>query len=238
VLTVLCWLWPQPGGRTQFNAGHVNTWARMVRRNLSMPHRLACVTNIPEDIDSSISIIAPPDDFDDVRIPTWGPKRPQCLRRLTMFRPDAAAIFGDRFACMDLDCVIGGSLDPLFGRPEEFVMCRGTAAKRPYNGSLLMMTAGARPQVYTQFSQTKAIIAGAKFVGSDQAWIAYILGGNEARWSEADGVAFYGANNDQKHPDCRVMFFPGSMKPWHVDGAHPQGRWISRHYRQEAREAA
>jgi hypothetical protein len=51
-----------------------------------------------------------------------------------MFRSDAADIFGDRFVSMDLDCVVGRSLDPLFDRPDDLVLFKGTSIDRPYNG--------------------------------------------------------------------------------------------------------
>jgi hypothetical protein len=237
MLTVITWLWQQPTGRTKFTAKHVNTWAAMVRRHLTLPHEIACVTDM-QGIDPSIRIIQPPHEFENISLPTWGPKRPQCLRRISMFRPDAADIFGERFVSMDLDCVIGGCLDPMFDRPEDFIMCRGTSDARPYNGSMLMMTAGARPDVYTDLTPSRAIAAGREYLGSDQAWISYVLGRGEATWTQDDGVSFYEIQHDRVHPDCRVMFFPGHLKPWHLSGPQPQELWITSNYRVDTREAA
>lgn len=217
MLTVLTWWWRQPNGRTKYTAEHVNIWASMVRRNLTLPHRIACVTAHPEGIDPSVQIITPTGEFEDVRLPTWGEKMPQCLRRIAMFRPDAAAIFGERFVSMDLDCVIYDSLDPLFDSREDFVMYRGTAANRPYNGSMLMMTAGCRSKVYTEFDPTAAAQASRDYIGSDQAWISHVLGPGEATWSIGDGV--YWQTKRGRQPgfvEPRVIFFPGPMKPWDV----------------------
>lgn len=210
-LRLITWLWRQPGGRTNYQPWHVRCWADSVRRHLTIPHTLAVVTDVPGDY-GDIEVIAPPRDFEDVRIPTWGPHMPQCLRRLAMFRPDAAAIFGERFVSMDLDAVISGSLDPLFDRDEDFVMYRGTNAARPYNGSLLMMTAGARPQVYTQFTPEGAAAAGREFIGSDQAWISHVLGAVEAVWGATDGVHAWGSRLNVGEP--RVTFFLQPEKPW------------------------
>src|SRR3546814_18283214 len=88
----------------------------MVSRNLSMPHRIACVTDMPEGIDRSVEIITPPGEFLDISNPRWSNGRPQCYRRLSMFRRDAGAIFGERFVSMDLDVVVGGPLAPLLYR--------------------------------------------------------------------------------------------------------------------------
>jgi hypothetical protein len=203
----------------------------MVRANLAMPHRIACVTDFPDGIDPSIDIIQPPRDFEEVRIPTWNDKKPQCLRRIAMFRPDAARIFGERFVCMDLDCVIAGSLDPLFDVPDDFKMMIGTAPKlRPYNGSMLLMTAGARPQVYTEFTPERATLAGKHFLGSDQAWIAFSLGWGEKTWDERDGAVWFSPRYSMQPPDCRVMFFPGAIKPWNTAGHRKLDHWVRRQY--------
>src|SRR5690606_21370276 len=101
--------WNQPGGRATYTPHHVMIWADMVRRNLTVPHRLSVVTDVPGDY-GDLHVITPPRDFESVRIPTWDEDKPQCLRRLAMFAPDAAARFGERFVSMDMDCVISGSL--------------------------------------------------------------------------------------------------------------------------------
>lgn len=231
MITVLTWYWRQPNGRASFLPEHVNRWAQMVRKNLDMPHRIACVTDHYEGLDSSIEIIEPPRDFENVRIPTWNEKKPQCLRRISMFAPDAGKTFGDRFVCMDMDCVVTGSLDPLFDVTDDFKMMIGTAPKqRPYNGSMLLMSAGARPQVYTEFTPERATMAGKHFLGSDQAWIAFSLGWGEKTWDERDGAVWFSPRYSMQPPSCRIMFFPGHVKPWNVDGHRPLDRWVKRQY--------
>lgn len=239
MINVLCWYWRQPGGRAEYLPEHVNKWARAVRANLSMPHRVSCVTSTPEGIDSSVNIIKPPTDFENVRIPTWNDKKPQCLRRISMFAPDAAKTFGNRFVCMDLDSVIAGPLDPLFDIEDDFCMMEGTAPKyRPYNGSMMLMTAGARSQVYTDFTPERAVLAGKHFLGSDQAWIAFSLGWGERVWNERDGAIWFSPRYSMAVPKCRVMFFPGNPKPWQVDGSRPLDRWVREHYGHKVMEAA
>lgn len=231
MLRVNTWLWSQPAGRTRYTAEHVNIWADMVDRHLTMEHELACVTNAPEGIDPRVRIIAPPGQFEDVRIPTWdmhaGAQLPQCHRRLAMFAPNAAETFGERFVSMDLDCVVAEPLDPLFDRPDDFVMYRGTSGARPYNGSMVMMTAGARSQVYTEFTPERAAEAGKQFVGSDQAWISHILGWDEPTWGPEHGVVWWGSAKNYEAPEWGLMFFPGTPKPWEL----LSDSWVAQHYR-------
>jgi hypothetical protein len=200
----------------------------MVRRHLIMPHRLAVVTDLADELGDGIEIIKPPRDFEDVRIPTWGPAFPQCLRRLAMFAPNAAETFGSRFVSMDMDCFVSDSLDPLFDCPDDFVMYRGTTNKRPYNGSMLLMTAGARAQVYTDFTPGGAVEAGKRFVGSDQAWISHVLGWGEKTWGPEHGVHLYGSQYNHEAP-ARVTFFPGTPKPWQLQ----DDPLIAEHYRRD-----
>lgn len=235
MLTVASWLWSQPEGRTKFKPEHVWIWADMVRRNLAMPHRLVCVTN-ETDLPPEVERIDPPGEFEDIQ-PNWGPKKPNCFRRLVMFRRDAAKTFGKRFVSMDLDCTIGGPLDPLFNRKEDLVLFKGTADNRPYNGSLMLIKAGCRPHVYEDFTEEGARVSGDKFVGSDQAWLAHSLGWNEATWDERDGVWFFGKRYlaEVKRARPTILFFPGKRKPWEMAPIFP---FIRNNYRIAEKEAA
>lgn len=238
MIRILCWLWRQSEGRTSYTAEHVNIFADMIRRNCSIRFSLACVTDMPEGIDPSVDIIPLPNEFAGIE-PKWGPKKPNCFRRLSLYRRDAAKIFGGkRLASIDLDCVIGGDLGPILSRTEDFVICKGTDHSRPYNGSLQLLTAGCRPQVYEDFDQAGADASGEAFHGSDQAWLAHRLGPNEATWSEADGVHFFRPSWRNKVVP-RVLFFPGPprLKPW-VLAPYKIFPFITNNYRIEAREAA
>lgn len=183
----------------------------MIRRHLTIPHTLAVVTDIEGDY-GDVEVIPPPHDFEDARLPTWKEARPQCLRRLAMFRRDAADLFGaERVLVTDLDLVVCGPLAPLLTGAGDFKITQGTARSRAYNGSMMMLRLGSRPHVYEKFTLAKAIEAGRKHVGSDQAWIAHCLPG-EKTWTPADGVRFWGQH--QAAGDIRVVFFAGEVKPW------------------------
>lgn len=212
---------------------HVRIWAAMIRRNLTLPHTLAVVTDLPGDYGPDVEVIAPPGEFEALRLPSWKEARPQCLRRLVMFRRDAADLFGaDRIVCTDLDLVVCGSLDPVLDIADDFKITRGTAIRRVYNGSLMSLRLGSRPQVYETFNLEKAIEAGYQHVGSDQSWIAHSLPG-EKTWGPEDGVRFWGLHQ-QPIKDARVVFFAGQTKPWTIVGIGNSAE-ISRHYWAPAR---
>lgn len=225
-MLILTWLWHQPNGRAKFTADHVNIWAAMIRRNCTLDFELAVATDMPEGIDPSIRIIDPPDFHAGLEVSRWRSHRPSCFRRLSIYAPNAAEIFGaERICQMDLDLVITGSIDSILDRPEDLVLCAPTSPGNPrfrYNGSMQMLTAGARPHVYEDFSPEAAEAASRQFVGSDQAWLAQTLGTGEALFTEADGVTRWGQSLEG-----RMIFFPGTVKPWNAI-EHPL---VGEHYR-------
>ncbi len=223
-LRILTWLWAQPGGRANFTAQHVNLWAAMIRRHCTLDIELACVTDMAQGIDASIRIIKPPGEWEGLQTAAWKGGRPSCYRRIAMFRPDAARIFGKRFCAMDLDVVISGNIDSILDRPDDLILCAPSSkgARWLYNGSMILMDAGCRPQVYENFSPERAELASRKYVGSDQAWLAYSLGRGEKTWGPDDGVTRWGSAQRGA-----MTFFPGHVKPWDCLA----DQWIRTHYR-------
>lgn len=235
--SIVCWKWkPFPGYRCLFTADHVNVLHGMIARHYPKPHRFILVTDDPAGVDPGIEVIPLWSDFADVPSPHGG-KNPSCYRRLKMFGPEAEALFGKRFVSIDLDCVVTGDLAPIFDRPEDFVMW-GDTNPQPgshYNGSLILLTAGARPQVWDRFdpSTSPQLALKSRCWGSDQGWISYVLGKGETRWSKADGVYSY-RNDLQKAPslptNARLVFFHGEHKPWHERVQQRHGwvreRWV------------
>jgi len=171
-------------------------------------------------------------DFADLPSPHGG-KNPSCDRRLRLFHPDASQWFGERFVSLDLDAVITGDLSPVWNRPDAFVMWGDTNRTTHYNGSMVLMTAGARRQVWDDFNPTTspAEAKAAGQFGSDQAWISYRLGPGEATWSTVDGVYSYRMHLQQRQelpPYARIVFFHGQVDPW--SPAAQSKSWVRQHY--------
>lgn len=237
MLTVCCWLWRDENYRFnhlfRYGPDHVNTLAAMVRRNLNMDYEFACITDDPAGLDPGIRVI-----------PLWDDLREMggCYTRMKAFAPEMADIIGPRFVWMDVDCIVTGDLTPLFDRPEDFVIWGHDVGATPYCGSMVMMTAGSRREVWDEFDPVTSKAAGKalRYVGTDQAWIAARLPG-EATWTTADGVlSRYNvgirgkmekpAMNPHLPPDARVVFLHGPYDPSQpkLQARHP---WIAEHYR-------
>ena len=235
MLTIVCWKWEPPAGyRSTFGPETVNTLARMVARHYPHPHRVVCVTDNPKGIDPAIGIVPLWDDYANVPNP-HGPHQPSCYRRLKAFSVEAEQWFGKRFVSVDLDCVITGDMSPLWNRTEDFVIWGETNPRSFYNGSMWLMTAGSRRQVWDDFdpvqSPRKAKMNG-RF-GSDQGWISHRLGSGQAMWGRTHGVYSYRVHlkNGQRNlpPDARIVFFHGRYDPW--DFQPQQLKWVQQHYR-------
>lgn len=219
MLRVVTWKWNTPGYRSSYGPAQVNVLRSMVARHYPDPHEFICCTDDPTGLDSRIRFVPLWNDFADLGHPS-GPRYPSCYRRLRAFDPDIGQVFGDRFVSLDLDCVIVDDLRPLWNRPEAFVGWHGTHARNSFNGSMFLMTAGARPQVWTEFNPRKSPERAqrAGYYGTDQAWISCCLGSKEARWSDADGVLSYRLHvapaAGRLLPNARVIFWNGKSDPW------------------------
>lgn len=149
-------------------------------------------------------------------------KIPGCFARLRMFDPEwqKENDLEGRIVCMDLDLVITGTLDHLFDRPESFVIFQGANAVNPcpYNGSLWMLRAGKRPDVWNDFSIDRAKNVPYHEFPDDQGWLAHKIP-NAAGWQAGSKSGVYGfqkpgwPKNDILPKDARIVSFFGWRDP-------------------------
>lgn len=238
MLDIVSWLWkPHEGFRSGFSVENANILQRMIARHYPHPHRFSCITDQTEGFNPDVRVIPLWDDHSK-RASMYGPDRPSCYRRLKAFSPEMRDIIGPRFVSVDLDVVITGDLSPVFNRTEDFIIWGPDGRRTPYNGSMWMMNAGARAQVWEKFEanpeRAVARARGAGFFGTDQAWMCYSLGPLEKRWRAEDGVYSYRMhlkeNGGTLPKDARVVFFEGNYDPWSkvIQNLCP---WVVDHYR-------
>ena len=233
-VTFVSFRWRTPGYRSTFGAETVFALREMIRRHYSKPHRFVCVTDDPAPL-RGIETIPLWEDCSKIPSPI-GHSYPSCYRRLKLFAPDAGDVFGERLVSIDLDTVIVGNIEAIVDRSEDFVIWGESDFPHttPYCGSLWMLKTGTRPQVWTEFdaatSPRLAWKSGCR--GSDQGWLAYILGPNEATWGKRDGVYSYRkdiARFGRGLPsDARLVSFHGKVDPWGYKAQ--QIDWVKQHY--------
>lgn len=236
---VVCFKWKAPPKyRSQYEARNVNVLRNMFERHLHMPHKFVCVTDDPEGIDERVNIVPLWPDHSDLKSP-HGSREPSCYRRLRLFARDAGELIGaDRFAWIDLDVVLTSDVTPIFDRPEPIVLLPTVSPRIPFNGSMVLMDAGARPEVWETFdpvtSPKRNVLH--KCYGSDQGQISFCLKDKgEATWKigpNGDGIYFRHKHLSSHNPlpaDARIVSFHGPGDPWHFD--RHGWRWVVEHYR-------
>jgi hypothetical protein len=219
MITFLTWLWGH-----KYPASHVAKLRAGITRNHAGPHQFFCVSN-----------------RDDLQIPTIPIQDPDllqvadgCYARLRMFDPAWQAKHGiTQLVNLDLDLVVTGKLDKLFAPGAGFKILHGGHFNPcPFNGSVMMIEAGARPEIWQHFNVDAAVkVAHADgfWRGSDQTWIAYTAP-DAAGWTFRDGI--YGfrkpgwPSHGQLPDDARIVAFPGSKDPSKFTGVE----WIRRHW--------
>lgn len=218
MLHILCWKWgSNKDFRAQYYSQHVNILYAMLKRNLTIPFKLTCVTDDPIGVDSAINIY-PLWNEPKVDLP---PMKPNCYRRLKMFSHDAKTMFGERILSIDLDCVIVGNIDDIVSRDEDFVAWNKGGV--PYQGGLILHRTGTRAYLWDEFDPktSRALGKSKGYVGSDQAWISARLPEGEAVWTPRDGILSYKAHvrgdpelkrTGELPSGAKIVFFHGNPK--------------------------
>lgn len=160
---------------------------------------------------------------------------PGCFARLRTFDPkwqkDQCIREGEKIVCLDLDLVVTGSLDGLFDRAEPFVILQGVNAKNPcpMNGSLWMLRAGYRPDVWSEFSLDLASKIVFDSFPDDQAWFWDMMPDAGAFGPEQGVYAFQKPGwpkGDALPKDARIVAFPG----WRDPAKFTNLEWVRRHW--------
>lgn len=211
-LTFVCFFWErsQSGFKLpsvcDYTKDHVYKLKRAIERYYPHPHRFLCITNdFIEGVDC---------------LPLWDKCRflGGCYNRLFVFDKSMRDFIGERFVCIDLDCVIVGDLSPLFNSDIDFKIHKYSGDKKEqlYNGSLFMMNAGARQQVWDTFhpeGSPELIAANKEIIGTDQAWVRLALGRNEETWGNDDGVYEERKIGEDLPENAKIVFFSGKRDP-------------------------
>lgn len=244
MITVVCYLWFDPNGKCNhvhvYGPEDVRLLKSMVDRHLSIPHEFVCITDQPESFhDSDIRAV----ELD------WSKHVPGTrFNKLMAFHPQAEKLIGRRILQLDLDCVIVKDIAPLVLNRHHLVLWRNPNCllwKHPtypntrrarYNSSIMLLTAGVRPDLWTAFDPERhPKKLRKKSAGTDQAWISANVSLKEAHWTRDDGIYGVARSSDrvpgvgEDLPDnARIVFFSGQRSPAcpELQDKHP---WIRQH---------
>lgn len=224
MLFVTTWLWG-----SKWSALYAERLVASLERNLKQSFRSVLVTDQPAS--GGADIVCQIEDEDRSLL-----LHPGCLVRMRMFDPlwqtEIGARAGDRIVCIDVDAVIIDNLDPLFDRDANFTIMQGfnSTNPNPYNGSLWMLRAGTRHDVWTDFSYAAARNVPFHSFPDDQGWLHHKFP-DAAAYTCADGVyAFkkrgWDAGRRVLPDNARLVAFPGRDP-----GKYPDVRWIKENWR-------
>ena len=210
MLTICAWCWGN-----KYGDHYVRRLFAGLARNIREPVRLILITDKYRDI-PGVELARLP----DVRLT----KIKGCFARLRMFDPkwqlSLGIAPGIRLVCIDLDSIITGNLDPLFARPEPFMILTGANAANPcpYNGSVFMLRGGYRPDVWEDFSLRAAARVPYYEFPDDQGWLAAKIPGTVG-WRAGSASGIYAFKKpgwppgDELPADARLVVFPGRRDP-------------------------
>lgn len=137
-------------GHVHYPDVYVERLASMVRRHLSRPHSICCLTDRPDRVPSGVTAvtIASPG-----KLHGWWSK-------IELFNP-ARAWGGRRVLYLDLDTLIVAALDPIVDFAAPFALVphagdfhgkNGLSVVPRFNSSVMVWTAGAADDVFTTWT--------------------------------------------------------------------------------------
>ena len=224
MLHVRTWKWGN-----KYKPEDVRKVAAGLRRHMSELYRFKVVTDDTNGLDD---IETEPIPDPELTVPLG------CFARLRMFDPEwqmsSGILAGDRVVCIDLDLVITGPLYPLFYRPETFLILQGANSSNPcpYNGSVWMLRAGHRPDVWRDFSLEAAAKVPYFEFPDDQGWFAHKIPG-AIGWKVGSRSGIYAFQKPgwpkgfDLPKDARLVVFPG----WRSPEQFKHLPWIKHHWR-------
>ena len=237
-LTVACFYWRDNHDRCQnvyqYSSEDVTLLRNQVRRNLSRDHEFVCITDRPKDIDPDIRTVPL-----DKRLHIPGGR----YAKLQVFPESAADTIGKRILTIDLDTVIVGNINHLVDRDEDLVLWRnpnwGLKRRAYYNTSVMLVRPGARAEIYNRFDPKRShdeAFEATGWGGTDQRYISWIVGRDEANWTAKDGIYGAGRLGDYNPgtattvlpENACIVTFPGRRHPKmaKTQAKHP---WIVEH---------
>lgn len=209
MLTITTWLWGD-----KYPIDYVHRLAEGVRRNMKQPYRFICVTEQGRVFPSHWGI-------DCATIPNPELLKEQgCVVRLRLFDPDFQKSMGvtDRLLNLDLDNVVVGQLDELVDNEDGFSILQhvNTTNPCPFNGSVFMLRAGYRPDVWGDYSVEANRNVPWHSFPDDQGWLHHKLP-FAREWTGEDGVYAFRKrgwpSGDALPPGAVLVSFPGWRDP-------------------------
>lgn len=199
---------------TKYDTNYVIRLKRMVERNLSVPHRFVCLSDVHiGGVDC---------------IPIFAKKWSGWWQKVSLFMPGLFPS-GARILYFDLDVVITGDIDVLARQwaSQPIIMIYNFGPNRSHaahNSSVMMWTSGdpRLNAIYDFFSEDVM-----KKLHGDQCWIWRVLREDIANWPGNLIKSYkYDCRVGQISGQTRVVVFHGDPKPHQVGDEFVRRNWL------------
>ena len=181
-LHIICYKWG-----TRYSSKDVNILYAMVKRNISIPFKMHCITDDPREINSDIIIESLPAEAMIGKAP-----------KLYTFSSGFLGLSSEDYVVsLDLDIVVVGSLDFLAEHPEnDFVIAphRTRKGKMRVHGAVYRLRVGSLSDIWEKFIEnTEEHVkdqnrVGANNVFSEQTWLEANLEPSSVRFFPSNKV--------------------------------------------------
>ena len=205
---------------------YVERLAAGIKRNMRGAYRFFVVTDRERPVYGLPQIVMPPEDV------PWT-LMDGCFARLRLFDPAFQSRHGLEgwIVSLDLDLVVVDQIDELWAGGEDFRILQGinTSNKCPYNGSVFMLKAGFRPDLWSDLNLEAIQHIPKHSFPDDQGWLA-VKCPNAPAYGPACGVYGYKKTGwppgDDLPKGARIVVFPGFRNP--ENARHIA--WIKQHW--------
>lgn len=232
MITVVCFWWNDPTvatkSRYRYTAYDVEVRRNALRRHLTVPYEFVCVTDRPGEL---------PDGVRGVEMDPTVFAPGTRYAKLMLFRRGIGGVLGQRILYFDLDAVVVQNIDAIASRPEPLVLFRNAnyrilPRRTFFDTGIMMLDAGARPDIYEQFGPVCDRERRDKgFSTTDQWWISERVGEDCAVFTNEEGVLNASLIGGSELPDnARIVLFPGNR---HMSWPKTQEEfpWLRTYYR-------
>lgn len=198
----------------KYKTEYVKRLQRSVKRNLHVPHRFVCLSDIPiDEVDC---------------IPIFAKKWDGWWQKVSLFMPNLFPA-GSRILYFDLDVIITGDITVLARQwaPQPLTMIYNFGPNRSHcahNSSVMMWQAGD-PRVNPIYNLFTPDVM--KALHGDQCWIWRVLREEIANWPRPFIKSYkYDCRGGQVNGQTRVVVFHGDPKPHQVSEEWARHNWI------------
>lgn len=208
---------------TKFGPEYVNILYHMVRRNLSLPFRFICLTEISTGLHEAIEVLPlpvfrePPAEFLNNCL---------CWRKLALFGKGYHDIEG-KVLLLDLDVVIVGKIDSLFTYSDKLSMAENwdQPGRMIGEGSVICFEMGKYPHLLQRWEEDAASVY--RNYRTEQVYLPQVLGREDSEWFPEGWVisfkkhcmpggilnSFVTPRKEKMPKEAKVISFHGNPNP-------------------------